>query len=316
MFAFETEPRNVRGGWNETRPATSRAARCSSGAPLVGSADVLNRAFASCPILRGLVGTHFGTSRCGEPGFAPVPSTAGGGTARPCRLDGHLRTRRRKVPAKTRSRSRKAFQNRWYHRGERLVNRRRSTRRSDKVDEKSGALRLSATTHLVITSGKPLLELEPALRRLLTFTRSPRRRIGAFGTCAGKGWLHPLGGLLQLGQVVCAIRVVGGQRVVSVRSSGERGDEPGARSCDAAVCQLSWRLAAHPAAALIQAVRNRSARLEALSLPTQRVGHRSVECAPCHCDPVARASREDRMICTRRMNCLDKIDMCLVVPYE
>ena len=31
---------------------------------------------------------------------------------------------------------------------------------------------------------------------------------------------------------------------------------------------------------------------------------------------MARASREVGMICTRRMNRLDRIDMCTVVPYE
>ena len=51
------------------------------------------------------------------------------------------------------------------------------------------------------------------------------QEIRALGRYAGKVWLHQLGGLLQLGQLVCAMRVVGGQRVMSVRSSGERGDE-------------------------------------------------------------------------------------------
>ena len=66
--------------------------------------------------------------------------------------------------------------------------------------------------------------------------------------------------------------IVGGQRAMGVRSSGERADEHGARSCDAAACRLSWQLAAHLTAARIRAVRNGSARLEALSLPIQQVG--------------------------------------------
>ena len=180
----------------------------------------------------------------------------------------------------------------------------------------SRGLRLLATTHLGMTSGEHPLELEPALRPLLTCTCSPQRTILAFRRYAGKVWLLELGGLLQLDQLVCALCIVGGQHVVSVRSSGERGDEPEARSCDAAACRLSWRCAAHPAAARIRAVGYGSARLEALSLPTQRPRHGSVECAAWHCDPVARESREDRMICTRRMNRLEKIDMCTVVPYE
>ena len=128
-------------------------------------------------------------------------------------------------------------------------------RRAGEINEKSCALRLLAATHLVLTYGEHPLELEPALRPLLTFTCSPQRTILAFRRYASKVWLHQLGGLLQLGQLVCAMRVVGGQRVVSVRSSGARGYEHGVRSCDAAACRLSWRLAAHPAAARIRAVR-------------------------------------------------------------
>ena len=105
------------------------------------------------------------------------------------------------------------------HRRERLVNRRRFPRRTDEVDETSRALRLLATTHLGMTSGEHPLELEPALRPLLTCTCSPQRTILAFRRYAGKVWLLELGGLLQLGQLVCAMDVVGGQCVVSVRSS-------------------------------------------------------------------------------------------------
>ena len=202
------------------------------------------------------------------------------GTARPCRLDGETVARRLRVVVKVRSESCKAFEIGRDTRVTRLANLRRSACRTGEVDEKSCALGLLAATHRGLTSGEHLLELEPALRPALTFTCSPRRRIRAFGTCAaGKVWLHQLGGLLQLGQLVCATRVVGGQRVLSVRSSGERGDEPGARSCDAAACRLSWRLAAHPAAARSRAIRNRSARLEAFQLPTQRARQGSVECA-------------------------------------
>ena len=149
----------------------------------------------------------------------------------------------------------KAFENKRYHRQERPVNRRRSARRTDEVDEASRALRLLAMTHLGMTSGEHPLDLEPARRPALTFTRSPWRRIRAFGACAGKGWLHELGGELQLGQRVCAMRSTSGLRVMGVSSSGERGDEPGARSCDAAACRLSWLRAAHLSAARIRAFR-------------------------------------------------------------
>ena len=130
--------------------------------------------------------------------------------------------RRLHVAVKTRSRSRKAFEREWSHRRERLVNWRRSSRQTDEVDEASRGLRLVATIHRGSTSGEHPLDLKPALRPALTITRSPRRRIRAFGRYAGQGWMHQLGGLLQLGQLVCAMRVVGGQRVVSVRSSRER----------------------------------------------------------------------------------------------
>ena len=42
----------------------------------------------------------------------------------------------------------------------------------------------------------------------------------------------------------------------------------------------------------------------------------SVECVGCHCDPVERASREYRMICTLRMIGWGRIDMWMVVLYE
>ena len=126
------------------------------------------------------------------------------------------------VAVKVRSRTRKAFERERYHRPERLVNRRRSARRSNKVDEMSGALRLSATTHLVMTSGKPLLELEPALRPLLTCTCSPRRTIRAFRRYAGKVWLLELGGLLQLDQLVCALCIVGRQAACGEREEQRR----------------------------------------------------------------------------------------------
>ena len=74
-----------------------------------------------------------------------------------------------------------------------IGNLRRSSCRTDKVDEMSGALRLPATTHRGMTSGKHPLELEPALRPRPTCTCSPQRLIRAFGRCAGKGWLQQLG---------------------------------------------------------------------------------------------------------------------------
>ena len=87
-----------------------------------------------------------------------------------------------------------------------------------------------------MTSDNHPFELEPELRPLLTCTCSPQRPIRAFGRCAGKGWLLELGGQQQLGQRFGAIRSFGRLRVEGVSSSRSRGDEPGARCPDAAVC--------------------------------------------------------------------------------
>ena len=120
--------------------------------------------------LRGLVGSHFCTARCRETVWAAGPFTAGGGTARPCRLDGDMAALRLLVAVKDRRKTRKALEREWSHRRERLVNQRRSASRTGEVDEKSRGLGLPATTHLACTSGKHLSELEPALSPLLTLS--------------------------------------------------------------------------------------------------------------------------------------------------
>ena len=79
--------------------------------------------------------------------------------------------------------------------------------------------------------------------------------------------------------------------------------------------RLLWRLAAQLEADRMRAVRMGCACLEALLLPTPRARHGSVGYARWHCDPVKRARHEVGMICTRRMNRLEQIDMCTVVPY-
>ena len=89
----------------------------------------------------------------------------------------------------------------------------------------SGGLRLPAATHRGLTSGKHLLELEPALRPLLTCTCSPQRMIRAFGRFAGKWWLHQLGGYQQREQLVGAMCIFRGLRVMGVRSCRWREDE-------------------------------------------------------------------------------------------
>ena len=120
--------------------------------------------------IRGLVGSHFCTARCRETVWAAGPFTAGGGTARPCRLDGDMAALRLLVAVKDRRKTRKALEREWSHRRERLVNQRRSASRTGEVDEKSRRLGLPATTHLACTSGKHLSELEPALSPLLTLS--------------------------------------------------------------------------------------------------------------------------------------------------
>ena len=109
---------------------------------------------------------------------------------------------------------------------------------------------------------------------------------------------------------------VSGLRAAGVSSCRERVFESEARYGDAPVHAVLVALAAQLPADRMRAVRVGFACLEALWLPTSRIRHGSVECAWWHRDPVARASREVGMICTRRMNRLEKIDMCTVVPYE
>ena len=80
--------------------------------------------------IRGIVGTHFRLARCRRTVWRGVPFMAGGGTARPCRLDGDMVALRLHVAVKVRSRTRNAFEHRRYNRRERLVNQRRSLRRT------------------------------------------------------------------------------------------------------------------------------------------------------------------------------------------
>ena len=147
----------------------------------------------------------------------------------------------------------------------------------------SGGLRLPAATHRGLTSGKHLLELEPALRPLLTCTCSPQRMIRAFGRFAGKWWLHQLGGYQQREQLVGAMCIFRGLRVMAmqmgVRSCRWREDELEARLSHAPACTLLMALAAQLAADRMRAVLKGSACLEALPLPIQRGRHGSTGCA-------------------------------------
>ena len=180
-------------------------------------------------MLRAEVGTQIRTSRCPRAVRRAVPFTADRGMARPCRQDGDMVALRLHVVVKVRSRSRQAFDREWYRRPTPIGNLRRSSCRTDKVDETSSALRLPAATHRRMTSDNHPFELEPELRPLLTCTCSPQRTIQAFRRCAGKVWLHELGGEMLLGQCFGAMRIIGGLRVMGVRSCGSCGDETEAR---------------------------------------------------------------------------------------
>ena len=71
--------------------------------------------------------------------------------------------RRRYLPVQTRLESREAFKHSWYMRLTLLVNLRRLARRTDKLDQMSRGVCPPAATHLGITSGKHLFDLELTL---------------------------------------------------------------------------------------------------------------------------------------------------------
>ena len=79
--------------------------------------------------------------------------------------------------------------------------------------------------------------------------------IRAFGRFAGKWWLHQLGGYQQCEQLVGAMCIFRGLRVMGVRSCRWREDELEARLSHAPVCTLLMALAAQLAADRMRAVR-------------------------------------------------------------
>ena len=93
----------------------------------------------------------------------------------------------------------------------RIANERRTTRQPGKVDMRSRALRLPATTHLRCVPNEHPCMLEPAPRAILSLTYSPPRMIGAFGRIAGKWWLQQLGVMQQRdhhASMLAAVRLV------------------------------------------------------------------------------------------------------------
>ena len=92
--------------------------------------------------------------------------------------------RRLHVAVKTRCEKLEALELSRYLRLTLLVNLRRLARRTDKLDQMSRGLCLPAATHLGMTSGEHLFDLEPAPSLLLKLTSSHPGSTTGFG-CFG-----------------------------------------------------------------------------------------------------------------------------------
>ena len=91
--------------------------------------------------LTGAAGTHFGPSRCHETLSTRVPPAAASGTARLCRLDGRLHTRRAQAPVLVRSKTLEAFEHSRYIRPKRLLLRFTSEAADGQAGSRTRALR-------------------------------------------------------------------------------------------------------------------------------------------------------------------------------
>ena len=91
----------------------------------------------------------------------------------------------------------------------RIVNQRRPARRTDKVDEMTRGLCPPAATHLGISSGKHLFDLEHTLRPLVKLTASHPCSTTGFGCCGCIWWLQELCGWQQRGQLFGTLAMVG-----------------------------------------------------------------------------------------------------------
>ena len=134
--------------------------------------------------------------------------TAACGSARPCRLDGSLRTRRAQGPVLVRCKTREALKHSRYLRAALLVNLRRLARRTDKLDQMSRGLCLPAATHLGIASGKHLFDLEPTPSLPLKLTSSQPCSAAGFGCFGCMWWLQELGGWQRRGQLFGTLAMV------------------------------------------------------------------------------------------------------------
>ena len=164
-----------------------------------------------------------------------------------------------------------------------------SERRAGKVDQRSRALRLPATTHLRCVPNEHPCMLEPAPRALLSLTYSPPRTIGAFGRIAGKWWLQQLVGMQQRSQhasMPAAVRVV--SMWLLPRSRAQRCDGGTKLGSDSVLWTAADSRAGSArctcaAEARSRHVRMRSGRLRALSVRPWRVAHGTVRCVHGRC---------------------------------
>ena len=113
-----------------------------------------------------------------------------------------------------------------------LVNLRRLARRTDKLDQMSRGLCLPAATHLGITSGKHLLDLEHTLCPLLKLTSSHPCSNTGFGCFGCIWWLQQLGEQQQRNQLFSTLTTIGMVAAVVAGACWLIIDEAERRFCD------------------------------------------------------------------------------------
>ena len=138
---------------------------------------------------------------------------------------------------KTRLESRKPLKHSRYLRVTLLVNLRRSSGRTVKVDQMARGLCLPAAIHLGITSGKHLIGLELALPLLLKLTSTHPRSTTGFGCFGCRWWLQQLGGWQQRGQLFGTLAMVAVVAAVVAGAAWLSIDEAWLRFGDLAACE-------------------------------------------------------------------------------